>query len=81
MGQRFLLPRRAAVIYDLFHKKVLSQDIDQFTVYLEAASTNLFYTGDQKTLDRLDVNRSAYIAVLRLSQQRKANNKPAHLDK
>ena len=41
----FRLPREVEVVYDLFERRVVAQDADQFRVLLRPASTALYYTG------------------------------------
>jgi hypothetical protein len=43
--RKFSLPAKVEVIYDLFEKKVIGRNTDQFTVSLPASSTTLYYTG------------------------------------
>jgi hypothetical protein len=53
----FRLPRRAEVVYDLYHDCLLARDADSFRVTLPPASTALYFTG------RLELLRSLNPAV------------------
>lgn len=53
-GKRlFRLPAVAEVVFDLFNRKVVAQNADQFEVSLTPASTSLYFTGPKSLLDRL----------------------------
>lgn len=53
-GKRtFKLPRKVEVVYDLFEKKIVAEDIDSFEVTLSSASTSLYYMGSKNLLSRL----------------------------
>jgi len=41
----FRLPREVTAVYDLFERRVLARDTNQFRVKLLPASTALYYTG------------------------------------
>jgi len=50
-GERaFDLPRRAEVVYDLFEKKVLAENVQRVSIDLPKASTQLYFAGDRKLL-------------------------------
>jgi hypothetical protein len=54
-GDRTLrLPRKAEVVYELFDGKVVARNCSQLRVTLAPASTALWYTGDRRTLRKLD---------------------------
>jgi len=52
--RHFALPRTVEAVYDLFNEKLLAQDRNQFTIYLQPASTHLFFTGKVDTILSLD---------------------------
>jgi hypothetical protein len=50
-GKRtFLLPREVEIVYDLFGKAMIAQDVDSFEVDLKPATTAIFYTGTRAIL-------------------------------
>jgi hypothetical protein len=50
-GERtFRLPEAVEVVYDLFDKKEIVRDSDQFQVVLPPVSTALYFTGEEKIL-------------------------------
>jgi hypothetical protein len=53
-GRRvFKLPRLVEVVYDLFEKRVITENTAEFETAPAPASTSLFYVGDAQALDRL----------------------------
>ena len=52
-ARTFRLPRRVEVVYDLFNRRVVAQDTDQFEALLNPASTAFYYTGKAELLKSL----------------------------
>jgi len=50
----FRLPRKVQVVYDLFEKRVIAHNTDNFQVTLSPVSTVLYYTGNKKLLSALE---------------------------
>ena len=54
-GRRtYQLPRAVEVVYDLFDKRAVARNSASFDITLEAASTALFYVGQENLLTSLD---------------------------
>ena len=54
-GERtFRLPVKVDVVYDLFERKMVARDVDEFPVILPPASTVLYYTGEAGLLTALE---------------------------
>ncbi len=55
-NRTFHLPRVVEEVYDLFNNISIAQNTNKFKAILSPASTELYYTGDTRSLSKLQIN-------------------------